>query len=148
MEKYSIDCDLKWGYMDVAIKPRHMRACEAEYRELQQRGWGDDARMVVGDEMRSFTATDAYLGGLVNNRNGHLHPLNLCLGEARAATELGARIFEDSEVLEIVHGSKPVVKTAQGTVTAASVVMAGNAYQRLEMKIEKESKLKKSLKQK
>jgi glycine/D-amino acid oxidase-like deaminating enzyme len=80
------------------------------------------------------TATDAYIGGLINNRNGHVHPLNLCLGEAQAAVGLGAQIFEDSKVLDIQHGARPVVKTAQGQVTANSVLLAGNAYQRLEMK--------------
>ena len=134
VEKYGIECDLKWGYMDVAIKPRHMRACEADYEELQRRGFGDDARLVDGVGMRSLAPTDAYLGGLINRRNGHLHPLNLCLGEARAAVGLGARIYEDSEVLGIEHGARPVVKTARGRVTADAVVLAGNAYQRLEMK--------------
>jgi glycine/D-amino acid oxidase-like deaminating enzyme len=39
----------------------------------------------------------------------HLHPLNLCIGEARAAESLGALIFENSEVLEIIHGARPAV---------------------------------------
>jgi gamma-glutamylputrescine oxidase len=131
--RYDIDCDLKWGYVDVAIKPRHLRANEEDFAELQRRGWGDDARMLDRQGMRDVTATDAYIGGLINKRNGHLHPLNLCLGEALAATRLGTQIFEDSEVLSVQHGDKPVVKTAQGQVTAATVVLAGNAYQRLEM---------------
>jgi glycine/D-amino acid oxidase-like deaminating enzyme len=134
VQKYAIDCDLKWGYVEVALKPGHMRDCEADCRELQRRGFGDDARLVEGADMRSLAPTNAYLGGLVNMRNGHLHPLNLCLGEARAAAGLGARIFEDSAVLGIEHGARPVVKTARGTVTADAVVLAGNAYQRLEMK--------------
>lgn len=132
--QYGIECDLKWGYVDVAIKPRHLRTCEADYADLQKRGFGEDARLLVGGEMGEVTATDAYIGGLINNRNGHVHPLNLCLGEAQAAVGLGAQIFEDSEVLDIQHGARPVVKTAQGQVTANSVLLAGNAYQRLEMK--------------
>jgi gamma-glutamylputrescine oxidase len=130
--RYDIDCDLKWGYVDVAIKPRHLRANEEDFTELQRRGWGDEARMLDRQGMREVTATDAYIGGLINMRNGHLHPLNLCLGEAQAATSLGAQIFEYSEVLAVQHGDKPVVKTAHGQVTASTVVLAGNAYQRLE----------------
>jgi len=134
VSKYAIDCDLKWGYMDVAIKPRHLRALEKAHEELQQRNFGENARLLVGDEMQEVTATDAYIGGLINNRNGHLHPLNLCLGEAHAAFELGTKIFENTEVLDIQHGARPVVKTAEGQVTATSVLLAGNAYQHLEMK--------------
>ncbi len=134
VSKYAIDCDLKWGYMDVAIKPRHLRALEKAHEELQQRNFGENARLLVGDEMQEVTATDAYIGGLINKRNGHLHPLNLCLGEAHAAFELGTKIFENTEVLDIQHGARPVVKTAGGQVTATSVLLAGNAYQHLEMK--------------
>ena len=117
---YAIDCDLKWGYMDVAIKSRHMRALEEAHAELQRHGFGEKSRLLVGDEMQEVTSTNAYIGGLINNRNGHLHPLNLCLGEAHAAFELGTRIFEGSEVLDIQHGDRPVVKTAEGQVTASA----------------------------
>ena len=72
--------------------------------------------------------------GLINRRSGHLHPLNLCLGEARAAQALGVRIFEHSAALEIRHGARPQVLTAQGRVTADAVVLAGNAYLGLERK--------------
>ncbi|MFQ5610478.1 MAG: NAD(P)/FAD-dependent oxidoreductase, partial [Woeseiaceae bacterium] len=65
-------------------------------------------------------------------RDGHLHPLNLCIGEAKAANTLGAQIFEHSPVTGVTHGDKPVVHTDSGNVTADAVVIAGNAYSRLE----------------
>ena len=71
---------------------------------------------------------------MINQRNGHLHPLNLCLGEAAAAKSLGVQLFENSEVTKIVHGPKPKVMTTSGSVTADFVVLAGNAYHRLEEK--------------
>jgi gamma-glutamylputrescine oxidase len=130
--KYAINCDFKYGYMDVALKPRHMRAFEQYHRELLQRGFGDAVRMVPEDEMPSVIGSKAYIGGLINQRSGHLHPLNLCLGEARAAASLGVRLYEDSEVTAIEHGNRPVVVTANGRVTANALVLAGNAYQRIE----------------
>ena len=91
VEKYGIECDFKHGYMDVAIKPRHMRGLEEDYEEFQNRGMsGDGLRIVSREELPELIGTDAYIGGLINNRNGHLHPLNLCIGEARAAQGLGA----------------------------------------------------------
>lgn len=132
VEKYAIDCDLKYGYMDVALKSRHMRAFEDYCAELSRRGFGDSIRMVGSHEMRSVIGSDAYIGGLINRRSGHLHPLNLCLGEARAAAGLGVRLFEGSEVVSIEHGAQPVVTTAGGRVKAATVVLAGNAYQQIE----------------
>ncbi len=134
VEKYAIDCDLKWGYMDVALKPRHMDAFRDYHAELLRRGFGDDVELVERDDMREYIGSDAYIGGLVNRRSGHVHPLNLCLGEARAAESLGVRFFEDTEVTGIEHGDRPLVRTAQGEVRADRVLLAGNAYQHLEMK--------------
>jgi glycine/D-amino acid oxidase-like deaminating enzyme len=62
----------------------------------------------------------------------HLHSLNLVLGEARAAASLGVRICEGTEVTGIEHGSPATVVTATGRVSADTVLVAGNAYHRLE----------------
>ena len=35
VETYGIDCDLKWGYCDVALKPRHMKDF-AEWRDWEK----------------------------------------------------------------------------------------------------------------
>ncbi|MDZ7770142.1 MAG: FAD-binding oxidoreductase [Woeseiaceae bacterium] len=64
----------------------------------------------------------------INRGNGHLHPLNLCLGEARALEQLGASIFEQTPVTRVHHGTNPRVETPDGIVHAKSVVLAGNAY--------------------
>jgi glycine/D-amino acid oxidase-like deaminating enzyme len=134
VEQYSIDCDLKWGYMDVALKPRHMDAFREYHGELLRRGFGDDVELVEREDMHDYIGSDAYIGGLVNRRSGHLHPLNLCLGEARAAESLGVRFFEDTEVTGIEHSDRPLVRTTRGAVRADQVLLAGNAYQHLEMK--------------
>ena len=67
-------------------------------------------------------------------RDGHVHPLNLCTGESRAAAGLGVQFFEQSPVTEIRHGRTPRVITGRGHVDADTVVLAGNAYHRLEGK--------------
>lgn len=68
--------------------------------------------------------------------NGHLHPLNLCIGESRAAQYRGATIYEGSPVLDIENGERPKVVTQQGSVSADTVVIAGNAYHALERKLQ------------
>lgn len=132
VQQYAIDCDLKYGYMDVALKPRQLEQQKRWYEALCSRGMEGQLRLVPGEELPELLGTDKYLGGLINNRNGHLHPLNLCLGEARAAAGLGVAIHEDSEVTGIEHGARPVVRTRRGSVGADFVVLAGNAYQYLE----------------
>ncbi len=132
--KYDIPCDLKNGYIDAAIKPRHLRELEKDFENMQRRRFPYEFRLTDREETQHVTGTKAYIGGLINMRNGHLHPLNLCIGEARAAVGLGVEIFEQSPVTKVRHGEKPRVITASGYVDANTVVLAGNAYHRLEKK--------------
>jgi glycine/D-amino acid oxidase-like deaminating enzyme len=134
VEKYGIDCDLKSGYVETALKPRHMRDLEDYAGELERRGHPHRWELWDRGTTQEYLGTEAFLGGLASYRDGHLHPLNLCIGEARAATELGVRIFEQSPVTGIRHGARPLVRTDRGEVEADSVVLAGNAYHRLEPK--------------
>ena len=132
VERYEIDCDLKWGYLDVAIKQRHLRDQRAEWETLEKYDFPYEHRLLSRDETIAAIGTEAYIGALLNMGNGHLHPLNLCIGEARAAVSLGATIYEQSPVLKVEHGDKPRVVTAGGSVTADTVVIAGNAYHHVE----------------
>lgn len=132
VQQYAIDCDLKYGCIDVAVKPRHMDQLRRSFDALCARGMESQLRLVSRADLPGVLGTEHYLGGLINQRNGHLHPLNLCLGEARAAATLGVAIHEHSEATAIEHGAQPVVRTPHGSVQARFVVLAGNAYQRLE----------------
>ena len=132
VEKYAISCDLKFGYMDVAIKTRHWRDLLEEYESLQRPDFPYETRLVPKQDITTVIGTEAYIGGLINMANGHLHPLNLCLGEAAAAVQQGAVIHEQSPVVRIEHGNKPRVHTEEGSVTCDFVLLAGNAYHQLE----------------
>jgi gamma-glutamylputrescine oxidase len=136
INKHAIDCDLKFGYLDLALCQADIDYFHEAIEEKQSTNYPHECHFVPKAELHDYIGSDVYAGGLVNNGNGHLHPLNLCIGEARAAAELGARIFEQSQVTRIRHGEKPVVETAQGKITAAKIVLAGNAYLgRLEPKL-------------
>jgi len=137
VEKYGIDCDLKFGHLHAAYKPSHMKELRDNYEEAVTRGMGEQVQLLSKDEMPEYLESPIYHGALYNKKNMHLHSLNLCLGEARAAESLGALIFENSPVINIDHGNNsagvpPKVITEKGTVTANTVMLAGNAYHRLE----------------
>ncbi len=134
VEKYAIDCDLKYGQMQTAMKPSHMQELQQIYAEGQRRGMGDVMSMIDVQSMPDYLETDLYCGGLLNSRNMHVHSLNLCLGEARAAAQAGALIFEQSEVTRIEHGATPRVIAPSGSITANAVLIAGNAYHLLDQK--------------
>jgi gamma-glutamylputrescine oxidase len=128
--KYNIDCDLTWGYADVAIKPRHLRDFEAYKCEQEKLGYPFKLEMVDADTLRQqHVSSDNYLGGLINRDGyGHVHSLNLCRGEAKAASDLGATIFEQTRVVKVHSGDTVKVETELGQVTAKFVVHCGNAY--------------------
>jgi len=127
--RYAIDCDLVHGAITAAAKASHMARLEAEHRAKEDRS---PVELVDREAVRALLGTDAYHGGLIDRRDGHLHPLNLCLGEARAAASLGVRIFEETPASGIEGGTELIVTTPHGRVRAESVVIAGNAYHRLE----------------
>jgi len=135
VHKYDIRCDLKFGYLDVAIKNRHLRDIEADFKRLENVDFPHEYRILSKDETCALIGTDVYVGALLNMANGHLHPLNLCIGEANAAVSVGATIYEQSPVLDIEKGKRPKVVTRVGSVSADAVVIAGNAYHTLERKL-------------
>ena len=135
VEKYDIQCDLKFGYLDVAIKKRHVRDIEADSERLLKADFPYETRILSKEETRDMIGTDVYIGSFLNMGNGHLHPLKMCVGEARAAASLGATIYERSPVIDIEHGSRPRVVTKDGAVTADAVILAGNAYHMLARKL-------------
>ncbi|QXN26812.1 FAD-binding oxidoreductase [Shewanella putrefaciens] len=129
--KYGIDCDLKFGHIQTAYRPAHLVELQQMFDEANRRGMGELMTLVPAQEMPAYLASPLYHGGLVNRRNMHLHSVNLCLGEARAAASLGAKIFEHSQVLDIQQGELAAVVTPKGRVKANSVLIAGNAYHKL-----------------
>jgi len=135
VKTYGIECDLKSGYLDVAIKDRHVRALNEDIEELEEHNFPHEYKLLSKEETFNTIGTKAYIGSLRNMGNMHVHPLNLCIGEARAAESLGVQIHENSHVQNIEKGSKARVKTAHGSVTADFVVIAGNAYHFLDKKL-------------
>lgn len=131
--KYGIDCDLKYGWMEAAARPKHMPKLRDYVEERRATGDGEGLEIVEPEAMGRVLGTGIYHGGYIDRKSGHLHPLNLVMGEARAAASLGVQIFEDSEALELHGGAKPFVRTAGGRISAQSIILAGStdhAFQR------------------
>ena len=128
IERYQIDCDFKLGYCDLALKPRQMKDLEALKRWFDTVGYEAETELVPQHRMHEVVGSNRYVGGLIDRGSGHLHPLNLVTGEAKAASDRGVRIFEQSLVTEVVPGKRVVIRTAQGSVTADRAVLCGNAY--------------------
>ena len=128
VERFQIPCDLTWGYCDLANKPRDLEGFAEDAEELRSLGYRYETRLLQANEMHSVVGSDRYVGGLIDMGSGHLHPLNLALGEAAAAEEMGAVLFEQSAVTRIDYGPEIKVHTAHGSVRAKTLVLGCNAY--------------------
>ncbi|MBM0107863.1 FAD-binding oxidoreductase [Steroidobacter sp. S1-65] len=126
--KYDIECDLHWGQMHVAIKPRQRADLLHEQREAEQTYGYTQLEFMERDKVESLLETRRYIAGLYDHGSGHLHPLNYTLGLAAAASAAGVTIHERSLVTNITHDQPAVVTTAGGRVRAKFVVLCGNAY--------------------
>lgn len=126
--RFNIDCDLTMGYCDLANKPAHMEGFLADREELKSLGYRHEMTVIEREQLHTVVGSDRYVGGMTDMGSGHLHPLNLVLGEAAAARQLGARLFEHSPVTRIDYGSTLTVHTATGRVQAKQLVLGCNAY--------------------
>ena len=125
--RYAIACDLRHGGVFAAFSERQLRELRARVA-LWARFGHTELRLLDADGIRAHTNTDLYVGGLLDERSGHVHPLNLALGEAAALERLGGRVHEHTRVTLLEKGAKPKVHTAGGTLQANQVVICGNAY--------------------
>jgi gamma-glutamylputrescine oxidase len=126
-EQYNIDCHLKDGGIFAACNEKQLRELEGK-KALWEAHGHKDLELLSADKIKDHIGSEIYAGGLLDKSGGHFHPLNLALGEAAAVESMGGQIFEDSEVIRIEEGDKPVVYTANGSVKCDFIVVAGNAY--------------------
>jgi len=127
IKQYNIQCDLKEGGVFAACNDKQLKELESK-KALWEAHGHTDLEMLDSTSIKNHVGSDRYTGGLLDKSSGHFHPLNLVQGEAEALESLGGTIYEDSEVIKVDEGDKVKVHTANGSVTANFLVVAGNAY--------------------
>lgn len=126
-ERFAIDCDWRDGFLSLAVNERKARDLRAWHAQMR-RDYGFETTWIEPSEMPRWIASPRFHSGLHDPFSGHLHPLKYSLGLARAAAQLGVRIFEDSPVTGIEPGPPLRLRTASGSVSASHVLLAGNVY--------------------
>lgn len=128
VQRHAIDCDLHWGQMSVAIKPRQRDYLLEEQRTLETQYGYRQLQFLERAGVETLLETHRYCAGLYDRGSGHLHPLNYTLGLAAAAQAAGVRIFEHSAATDIAQHNPAIVSTAHGRVKARFVALCCNAY--------------------
>lgn len=125
--RYNIQCDLKDGGVFAALSQKQMHHLEAQ-KALWERYGYHQLELLDEQGIKRVVASDRYIGGMLDKQGGHIHPLNLALGEAAAVESLGGVVYENSPAVRIERGEQPLIHTPTGNVRAKFVVVAGNAY--------------------
>ncbi len=128
IKTYSIQCDLKDGNLFAACNAKQMRELE-DKQTLWRRHGMDDHELLDKNAIRAHVGSAVYEGGMIDRSGGHMHPLNLALGEAGAFEQNGGVIHEMSPVVAVDESdTTPVVKTAGGEMRCRTLLLCGNAY--------------------
>ncbi len=116
------------GELDIARGPQHLPSMEESYRTLEAFGLAGHYRLLDAAETAEHVRVEGALGALYTPDAAVLHPGKLVRGLARLVERLGATIHEETEVTDVRPGPRPALVTPRGTVTATTVVLAGEAY--------------------
>ncbi|QUX92890.1 gamma-glutamylputrescine oxidoreductase [Marinomonas sp. A3A] len=125
--KYNIDCDLKTGNIFAACNSKQFESLKAK-KALWEAHGHEGLTLLSASSIQDHIGSERYAGGLLDIHGGHIQPLNLVLGQARAFESLGGVIYEDSKVIRIEQGKPAKIITENGSIVADTVVVAGNAY--------------------
>ncbi len=128
IQNYNIQCDYISGNIFAAYTDKQMTELESKQRQWRTHGM-DDHELLDADGIQQHIGSKVYRGGMIDHSGGHVHPLNLALGQADAIESLGGHIFELSEVTGVDTAANwHVVSTPGGQVRTKTVVLCGNAY--------------------
>jgi gamma-glutamylputrescine oxidase len=128
VEEHAIDCHYTSGSIFAAHRKRFVKSSHAYAEKLRKDYSYDLIEPLNKDQIQDYIGSKAYLGGTLNRGSGHLQPLAFALGLARAAENSGAKIYENSRVIRIDAGARPLVSTADARVSCQRIIIACNGY--------------------
>jgi len=127
-EEHRIDAEYRLdGWLWTATNPAQFEAWGPTLDILDSHGL-HPFESLSREEVQRRSGSRQHLSGVFEAGIATLQPAKLARGLARVAAERGVAIYEQSPMTELVRSPEPVVRTARGSVTASSVVLALNAW--------------------
>lgn len=124
-----IDMDYMPGQISAAHKPRYVDAYRRHADILAERYGYPHLTFLDRGALASAIGSDRYFGGTRDAGTGHIHPMKLLVGTAKAAAKAGARLHEKTAATGIARSAgKVVVSTPLGDIAADRALVAVNAY--------------------
>ncbi|SOE08727.1 glycine/D-amino acid oxidase-like deaminating enzyme [Hoeflea halophila] len=128
IETHQIRCELtRTGTIHAAHSPRGYR--DLARRAEEWRRLGAPVSLLTREQACERIGSEAFHGGLLDQRAGTINPMGYVRGLTRAARAAGARIHTGARVRSLIRaGDVWRLETANSCVRARSVVLATNAY--------------------
>ena len=128
IERHRIDCwPVRTGLIFAAHSPAGQRALAKRTAYWQQRG--APVEQLEGSACAELIGSHRYPTASLDRRGGHINPFAYVRGLAHAALAAGATLHTETPVRALHReGARWVLDTAQGRLSADTVVIATNAY--------------------
>jgi len=126
--EHAIDAEAEQtGWVQPVHSPGRIAIAERRVRQWSRRG--APVELLSAAQVRDMLGSAAWHGGFWNRSGGHVNPLALARGLARALIGEGGTIFARSPALSFARaGDRWVVRTPGGQVRARALMLATNAY--------------------
>ncbi len=126
--EHGIDADYRRsGWLWAATNPSQLGSWEPTVAAAEAAGASVFRRLEPGAAAR-LACSETHLDGVVEEVAATVQPALLARGMRRVALERGVRIYERSPMTGLERDRPPVVRTTGGSVSAATVVLALNAW--------------------
>lgn len=130
--RHEIDCEYHPGVVYADHRPGFVEDTRQYVDHLNSHYDYEEIEFIDQQKTSDVLGTDVYYGASFDRGAGHLHPLKLAIGLARAAQVAGVRIFENSEVVATSHeadsSGKVSATTPYASVKADHLLYACNGY--------------------
>ncbi len=127
--KHAIDMEFLPGQLNVLHKASYEKDYRKSVEAMRSRYGYSHVSFMEKTETAQRLGSDHYHFGVRDTGTGHIHPLKLVIGLAKAAKAAGAQIFEMTPARSIAQsGGKTLIETPSGTITANRVLIATNAH--------------------
>ena len=127
IKEHKIDCYLRPGVAWSASTKGSVDELH-QYAEHMDHKYGYAIQQLDAAAMHQLCPSPDYLGGIIDRDAGHLHPLRLAVGLAKAAIAAGVSIYEGTRAQTIAYGPPCKVTTPNGQITSDHIILAANGY--------------------
>ena len=115
------------GWVQPVHSPGRLKIAERRVRQWSKAG--APVELLSREDVARMLGSDAWFGGFWNRTGGHVNPLALSRGLARAVLDGGARIFARSPASRFQRSnSRWIVTTPHGEISGRALILATNAY--------------------